>query len=161
MAIQANVRTAEEQIVLFQLAGEGYGVDIARIQGIIQVPEVTTVPQTAEFVEGVINLRGVIVPVVDLRKRFFLPTQEHGPDTRIINVEMADHIVGLVVDAVEQVLNIPADAIHPAPDLVTTIDSAYLRGIAKIDERLIMLLDLGKVLSIGEQADLQEMPVVS
>ena len=161
MAIQGNVQAIEEQIVLFSLAGEDYGLDISRIQGIIRVPEITTVPQAPDFVEGVINLRGAIVPVADLRKRFFLPPQEHGPDTRIINVEMSDHLVGIVVDAVDQVLNIPADAVEPAPKLVTTIDSAYLRGIAKLDERLIMLLDLDRVFTVAEQADLLDVGVTT
>ena len=151
MAIEAKAQVTEEQVVVFSLAEELYGLDISRVQGIIKMPEVTRVPRAAEFVEGVINLRGEIVPIIDLRKRFGLRQQENGVDTRIINVEMGDHLVGLIVDAVEEVLNIPSDVIEPPPDLVTTVDSAYLRGIAKLEERLVILLDLDRVLSTAEQ----------
>mgnify|MGYP005839027493 FL=1 len=151
MAIEAKAQVTEEQVVVFSLAEELYGLDISRVQGIIKMPEVTRVPRAAEFVEGVINLRGEIVPIIDLRKRFGLRQQENGVDTRIINVEMGDHLVGLIVDAVEEVLNIPSDVIEPPPDLVTTVDSAYLRGIAKLEERLVILLDLDRVLSTTEQ----------
>ncbi|HHX43197.1 MAG TPA: chemotaxis protein CheW [Chloroflexi bacterium] len=151
MAIETKAQVAEEQVVVFALAQERYGLDISRVQGIIKMPEVTRVPRAAAFVEGVINLRGEIVPIIDLRKRFGLLEHEIGVDTRIINVEMGDHLVGLIVDAVEEVLNIPTDVIEPPPDLVTTVDSAYLRGIAKLDERLVILLDLDRVLSVAEQ----------
>ena len=151
MAIETKTQSSEEQVVVFSLAEELYGLDISRVQGIIKMPEVTRVPRTAVFIEGVINLRGEIVPIIDLRKRFGLREHENGVDTRIINVEMGDHLVGLIVDAVEEVLNIPSDVIEPPPDLVTTLDSAYLRGIAKLQERLVILLDLDRVLSTAEQ----------
>lgn len=151
MATEAKAQTADEQVVVFSLANELYGLDISRVQGIIKMPEVTRVPRAAEFIEGVINLRGEIVPIIDLRKRFGLCPQVAEDDTRIINVEMGDHLVGLIVDAVEEVLSIPADVVEPPPDLVTTVDSAYLRGIAKLDERLVILLDLDRVLTTAEQ----------
>jgi purine-binding chemotaxis protein CheW len=151
MAIETKAQVSEEQVVVFSLAEELYGLDISRVQGIIKMPEVTRVPRAAEFVEGVINLRGEIVPIIDLRKRFRLGEHGNDADTRIINVEMGDHLVGLIVDAVEEVLNIPSDAIEPPPELVTTVDSAYLRGIAKLQERLVILLDLDRVLCTAEQ----------
>jgi purine-binding chemotaxis protein CheW len=151
MASKATVRTDEEQIVVFSLAGENYGLDISRIQGIIKLPEITRVPRAPHFVEGIINLRGAIVPVIDLRKRFQLGQRHDTRETRIINVEMGDHLVGLIVDAVEEVLNIPPSAVEPTPELVTTLDSAYLRGIAKLDNRLVILLDLDRVLTASEQ----------
>ncbi|HHX66032.1 MAG TPA: chemotaxis protein CheW [Chloroflexi bacterium] len=155
----ANIttRTTEEQVVVFSLAGEHYGLDISRIQGIIKLPEITRVPRAPRFVEGIINLRGAIVPVIDLRKRFRLGERTDTRETRIINVEMGDHLVGLIVDAVEEVLNIPPDAVEPTPELVTTLDSAYLRGIAKLDDRLVILLDLDRALSLSEQQALEEM----
>lgn len=159
MAIETKMQTTEEQVVVFALAGELYGLDISRVQGIIKMPEVTRVPRAAEFVEGVINLRGEIVPIIDLRKRFGLAQQENSVDTRIINVEMGDHLVGLIVDAVEEVLNIPSDVIEPPPDLVTTVDSAYLRSIAKLQGRLVILLDLDHVLSTAEQQAVSRMSV--
>ena len=151
MAPEFRTQTTEEQVVVFSLADELYGLDISRVQGIIKMPEVTRVPRAAEFVEGVINLRGEIVPIIDLRKRFGLAHHEDSVDTRIINVEMGDHLVGLIVDAVEEVLNIPSDVIEPPPDLVTTVDSAYLQSIAKLQDRLVILLDLDRVLSTAEQ----------
>jgi purine-binding chemotaxis protein CheW len=151
MAPEFRTQTTEEQVVVFSLADELYGLDISRVQGIIKMPEVTRVPRAAEFVEGVINLRGEIVPIIDLRKRFGLAHHKDSVDTRIINVEMGDHLVGLIVDAVEEVLNIPSDVIEPPPDLVTTVDSAYLRSIAKLQDRLVILLDLDRVLSTAEQ----------
>ena len=159
MTVETKTQTTEEQVVVFSLAEELYGLDISRVQGIIKMPEVTRVPRAAEFVEGVINLRGEIVPIIDLRKRFGLRQQENSVDTRIINVEMDDHLVGLIVDAVEEVLNIPSDVIEPPPDLVTTMDSAYLRGIAKLQDRLVILLDLDRVLSTGEQQAIGRMSV--
>jgi len=151
MAVETSTQTTDEQVVVFSLAGELYGLDISRVQGIIKMPEVTRVPRAASFVEGVINLRGEIVPIIDLRKRFGLGQHENSPDTRIISVEMGDHLVGLIVDAVEEVLNIPSGIIDPPPDLVTPVDSAYLRGIAKLQDRLVILLDLDRVLSSAEQ----------
>jgi len=159
MAVETKAQIVEEQVVVFSVAGELYGLDISRVQGIIKMPEVTRVPRAAEFVEGVINLRGEIVPIIDLRKRFGLGQQEDSVDTRIINVEMGDHLVGLIVDAVEEVLNIPSDVIEPPPDLVTTVDSAYLRGIAKLEDRLVILLDLDRVLSTAEQQALGRLSV--
>lgn len=159
MAIEARTQSTEEQVVVFALAGELYGLDISRVQGIIKMPEVTRVPRAAEFVEGVINLRGEIVPIIDLRKRFGLGELQIGVDTRIINVEMGDHLVGLIVDAVEEVLNIPSGVIEPPPDLVTTMDSAYLRGIAKLEERLVILLDLDRVLTLSEQQAIGRMSI--
>lgn len=161
MATEAATVAIAEQAVVFSLAGELYGLDISRIQGIIRVPEVTKVPRAPDFVEGVINLRGDIVPIVDLRKRFGRPLEDHTADTRIINVEMDADLVGLIVDSVEEVLNIPAEVIEPPPDLVTSADSPYLRGIAKIEDRLVILLDLDEILTVGEQVDLQEMAVTS
>jgi len=159
MATEAKTAAVEEQVVVFSLAGELYGLDISRIQGIIRVPEITRVPRAPEFVEGVLNLRGRIVPIIDLRLRFGRPSQEPGPDTRIINVEMGTDLVGLIVDGVEEVLNIPVEAIEPTPELVTSADAVYLRGIAKIGDRLVILLDLDRVLSSQEQADVQSLAV--
>jgi len=151
MATAVETKSAEEQVVVFALAGEHYGLDITHVQGIIKMPEVTCVPRAPSFIEGVINLRGVIVPIIDLRRRFGLDARTETGETRIINVEMGDHLVGLIVDGVEEVLNIPSGVIEPTPDLVTTVDSDCLRGIAKLDERLIILLDLDRVLSMAEQ----------
>ena len=137
----------EEQVVVFTLAGESYGVDIATVHEIIRMQHVTRVPRAPEFVEGVTNLRGRVIPVVDLRRRFGLAIAENTASTRIVVVEIGDHTIGAVVDSVSEVLRIPADSIELPSPVITTVDSDYLRGIAKLDGRLIILLSLDKVLS--------------
>ncbi len=141
----------DQQFILFKLAGEYYGVDIAAIESIIKMQPITTVPQSPGSVEGVINLRGVVLPVLDLRRRFGLPRQEADKETRIIVVETAGRAVGLVVDAVSEVLRIPPEDIEPPSVFVTTVDSAFITGIAKVAERLVTLLDLAQLLLLEEQ----------
>jgi purine-binding chemotaxis protein CheW len=141
----------ERQLVIFDLACEAYGVDINAVQGIIRMQTITKVPRTPEYVEGVINLRGEVIPVVDLRKRFGLTATEETKDSRIVVVYIGEQQVGMVVDAVTEVLRISADSIEPPSSVITTADSAYLMGIAKLEERLIILLDLEQVFSDAEK----------
>ncbi len=151
---EASVQ-AEEQLVVFGLTQELYGVDIGRVQEIIRMQTITEVPRAPEFVEGVINLRGGIIPVIDLRKRFGMSHDDHDKETRIVVVEMGGQRVGLVVDRVSEVLRVPTANIEPPSALVTTVESAYLRAIAKLEDRLIILLDLDRVLRMDEQELLQ------
>lgn len=146
----------EEQLVVFELAKEYYGVDIGKVQEIIRLQEITEVPRAPVFVEGVINLRGKITPVVDLRKRFGLPLGEQNKDGRIVVVKVAGHLVGLMVDGVSEVLRVSRECIEPPSPLVTTLDSAYLQAIAKLEDRLIILLDLERVLNQKEKLALKE-----
>ena len=136
----------EEQLVAFQLSGQAYGVDIASVFEIIRISTITRVPRTQHFVEGVINLRGKIIPVIDLCKRFNLPQSEKTNASRIIIVEVDGNTIGMVVDGVSEVLSIPADSIEPPPPMIHGIDAAYLRGISIIEGILTILLDLEKVL---------------
>jgi purine-binding chemotaxis protein CheW len=145
----------EQQLVIFELADEQYGLDIAGVESIIKLQNITSVPQAPKFVEGVTNLRGVVLPVIDLRKRFGLENTDKTKDTRIVVVEMGDTTVGMVVDAVTEVLRVSSEAIEPPSPLVTTVDSSFITGIAKVENRLIILLDLGKVLSMHEKSQLQ------
>lgn len=147
-----TIASREEQLVVFTLGDEIYGVDIARVQEIIRPPAITRVPRTPEFIEGVINLRGKITPVMDLRKRFGLTATGLSRDTRIMVVEIGGQMVGLIVDGVSEVLRVPAQAIEPPSALVTTVDSTYLRAIAKVNERLIILLDLDRIIGRHDQA---------
>ena len=151
----------ENQLVVFDLAREHYGVDIAAVEGIIKMQAITVVPQAPAFVEGVTNLRGKVLPVVDLRRRFGLPAADATKETRIVVVEMNGVTVGIVVDGVSEVLRVEPEAIEPPSPIVTTIDSAFIRGIAKVDQRLIILLDLAKILSLGEQTTLARLPVAA
>ncbi len=146
----------ESQVVVFNLADEHYGVEIASVDGIIKMQPITIVPRAPHFVEGVTNLRGEVLPVIDLRKRFGMFKQEAVTgDTRIVVVELGGQKVGMVVDAVSQVLRIADSAIEPPSPIVTGLDTAFIRGIAKVDERLVILLDLTKVLSTEERQELE------
>lgn len=156
-----KAQTREEQLVIFTLANETYGIAISAVNEIIRMQAITEVPRTPDFVEGVINLRGRIVPVIDLRKRFRLEVAEQTQASRIMVVEMQDLVVGMIVDSVTEVLRLPSDSIEPTPPMVSGVDAAYLRGVGKRDDRLIILLDIDKVLYTKEQeevaASLQEM----
>lgn len=150
----------ENQLVVFHVADELYAVDIAAVEGIIKMQPITNVPHAPKFVEGVTNLRGTVLPVVDMRQRFGLALMEETKDTRIIVVEMNGLTVGMIVDAVNEVLRVPAEDIEPPSPMVTTVDSTFITGIAKVDDRLIILLDLAKVLTLNEQAELTTLPTV-
>ena len=145
----------EDQLVVFELADEYYGVEIAAVEGIIKMQTITAVPHAPDFVEGVTNLRGSVLPVLDLRKRFGMTKTDNTKETRIVVVELGGNSVGMVVDGVSEVLRVPENAIEPPSPLVTSADSAFITGIAKVDERLVILLDLSKVLSTDESAALQ------
>lgn len=142
----------EKQMVVFELGNEFYGVDIAAVEGIIKMQTITKMPQAPAFVEGITNLRGSVVPVIDLRTRFGLPRQEASKETRIITIVMDSTKIGMVVDGVSEVLSVPDDSIEPPPAMVTTVNSAFIKGIAKLADRLVIILDLGKVLTIEEKA---------
>jgi purine-binding chemotaxis protein CheW len=159
----------ENQLVVFDLADEHYGVNIAAVEGIIKMQPITAVPRAPQFVEGVTNLRGTVLPVIDLRKRFGLPAEDATRETRIVVVEVDGTTVGMVVDAVTEVLRVTEEDIEPPSPLVTTVDSAFITGIAKVnghgsdsaEGRLVILLDLGKVLTTEEKADLESLPAVA
>lgn len=144
-AISQAVENSEEQVVVFTLANESFGVDVGRVQEIRRVPEITHVPRAPEFVEGVMNLRGAVIPVVDLRQRFGFPPAEQTRASRVVVLELGGQTTGVIVDAVTEVLRIPADAIEPPNAVVTTDDEAFVRGIARLEDRLIMLLDLDRI----------------
>lgn len=146
MAEDTNTLT-ETQLVVFDLASEYYGVDIGDVREIIRMQLITRVPGAPSYVEGVINLRGRVVPVVDLRKRLKLNVGEQTKESRIVVVDIAGRDVGVVVDAVTEVLRVPLTSIEPPSSMITNSDSDYLRGIAKLESKLIILLDLNKVLS--------------
>ncbi|HOB21927.1 MAG TPA: chemotaxis protein CheW [Bacillota bacterium] len=148
-----------EQLVVFRLGKEEFGVQILQVQEIILLSPITRVPKTPAFVEGVINLRGEIIPVVDLRKRFGLEVGELGEDARIVVVEVEGNLVGMIVDEVTQPLSIPASQIQPPPPLAGGVEAEYLRGIGKLEDRLIVILNLERALSPEEVKALAEMEV--
>ncbi len=144
----------EEQVVVLELAGEAYGVEIGRVQEIIRMQPITRVPNVPAFIEGVTNLRGRVIPVLDLRRRFGLAATPPTRQSRIVVAELGSHAVGLIVDGVSEVLRVPANAVEPPSALVTTAESTYLRGVAKLEDRLVLLLDLTRILTSSEQGDL-------
>jgi len=135
-----------EQLVVFQLANEYYGIDIGAVSTIIRMQELTAVPQTPHYVEGVINLRGSIIPVIDLRKRFNLLEEAISKSSRIVVVEANGILVGMIVDAVAETLRISTDMIEPPSCVVASTESKHLRGIAKQGDRLVILLDIDLVM---------------
>jgi purine-binding chemotaxis protein CheW len=139
---------ATEHLATFFLSREEYGVDVRLVQEIIRVSEITPVPRAPESVKGVINLRGRIIPVVDLKKKLGLGDVDRGRRARIVVVKLRERLVGLLVDAASQVLKVPVSSIEPAPDAVVEIDAQYIRGVAKLKDRLIILMDLQKILSL-------------
>lgn len=144
----------EQQLVVFELASELFGVDIAAVESIIKMQTITRIPHSPDFVEGVINLRGKVLPVVDLRLRFSLPATELTKNNRIMVITLNGTEVGMIVDGVSEVLSIAAEDVEPPPPMVTSVNSAFIIGIAKIESRLVILLDLKKILSLDEQASL-------
>ena len=144
--------TAEEllQLVSFNIGSEEYGVDILKVQEINRMVEITKVPQAPRYVEGVINLRGKVIPIVDLRKRFDLDIKEYDKNTRIVVVDINGIIMGMVVDSVSEVLRLPSSTIEPPPEIVTGINAEYIKGVAKLEDRLLIFLDLSKVIDMSE-----------
>ena len=140
---------ATEHLATFFLAREEYGVDVKLVQEIIRVSEITQVPRAPEFIKGVINLRGRIIPVVDLKRKLDLgEVDEKARTARIVVVKVRERLVGLLVDGASQVLKVPVATIEAAPDEVVEIDANFIRGVAKLAQRLIILMDLPKVLAL-------------
>jgi len=150
-----EAKAAEEmQLVVFSLGREEFAVEVTQVREIMRMEEITRMPKSPHFVEGIINLRGQIIAVVELAKRLNLEGGERDSDTRIIVVEAEDIKVGMIVDSVSEVLRVDAEEVEPSPTLATDISSAFLEGVVKKDNRLIILLDLTKVLSLEEMASL-------
>jgi purine-binding chemotaxis protein CheW len=139
----------------FLLDTEEYGIDILNVREIIGIMDVTKVPQTPDFMEGVINLRGKVIPVIDLRSRFDLPRIEYGEKTCIIVVDVG-MLVGIIVDTVQEVHNISAGDIQPAPSLGASIDTSFILGMGKVKEDVKILLDIGNVLTSSELVESYE-----
>jgi purine-binding chemotaxis protein CheW len=147
---------AEEllQLVSFKIGDEEFGVDILKVQEINRMLDVTRVPNAPEFVDGVINLRGKVIPIIDLRRRFGMERKEHDKNTRIVVVELSGKVIGFVVDAVSEVLRIPRSVTEPPPSMVAGIDADYITAVGKLEDRLLILLDLERVLSRDEATSL-------
>jgi purine-binding chemotaxis protein CheW len=134
------------QLVSFKIGDEEFGVDILKVQEINRMLDVTQVPNAPPYVDGVINLRGKVIPIMDLRSRFGMARRERDKNSRIVVVELNGKIVGFVVDSVNEVLRIPKSVTEPPPSLVAGINTEYITAVGKLDDRLLILLDLDKVL---------------
>ena len=138
------------QLVSFKIGAEEFGVDITKVQEINRMVEITKVPQAETYVEGVINLRGKVIPIIDLRKRMSMEIKENDKNTRIVVVDIENFVMGMIVDSVSEVLRIPVSTIEPPPDIVTGVNADYIQGVAKLEDRLLIFLDLSKVIDVEE-----------
>lgn len=153
----ADIKDIDElQLVVFKLGEEEYGVEITQVQEIIRVMETTRVPKAPNYIKGVINLRGKVIPVLDLKKRFGLAECNMNDQTRIIVVEVEDYTVGMIVDCVSEVLRISGQSIEPTPPVFSNLSDEYIRGVGKIENRLLILLDTDKILTISEMSDSEQ-----
>jgi purine-binding chemotaxis protein CheW len=152
--VSTEPSSGAEQFLTFVLGGEEYGVTILQVQGIQGWDRVTPIPNTPEYILGVINLRGAIVPIVDLRRRFGMPAAEFGPTTLVIVVRVtqenrAERTLGLVVDAVSEVCSVGENDRKPAPDFGSGIKTDFVKGLATVENRMVILLDIDRLVSEG------------
>lgn len=140
------------QLVACAIEGEEYAVDISNVQEIIRLQEITRVPHASPYISGVINLRGRVIPVMDIRKRFNLPGREYGETTRIIIIDFNGALVGIIVDNVSEVIRLPKRAIEHPPAGSSGVNSEFFTGIGKLGQRLLIMLNLEKILEMGSEA---------
>lgn len=148
-----TISEKEIKVIVFQIKDKEYAIPVDRVSGIEKLLHITRVPKTVPFIKGVINLRGVITPVVDLRIRFGFEKVDYDDATRIIIIVIDDMEVGLIVDSANDVLDIPVSSIEPQPEVVGHIAAEYISGVAKIDKRLLILVNLEKTLSLDALQD--------
>jgi len=147
---------ATKQEVIFKLGGEEYGLDIMKVYGIEKYQQITKVPNTPEYIEGIINLRGEVHPIYNLRKKFKMPEKPIDDDTKMIIVNSNDMMVGFIVDAVSEIRHIEESDIKPGPKLISGIDRRYIIGVGKVGERMIILLDVDLILEDEEKREISQ-----
>lgn len=146
------------QLVVFELSGEEFGVDIMQVSEIIPAPKITRIPQAPECVKGLINLRGKIIVVIDLNTRLGFSPKESDELSRIIIVEVGDNVIGMLVNSVKEVMRLPLQCVEPTPEMIKSkINAEYLRGVGKMEGRLLILLNLTKVLGEEEADELNQL----
>lgn len=144
--IQSAEHTGTTQLVSFHLSDEVYGIEIVKVREIILMGEITRVPQTPPFVKGLINLRSTVIPVIDLRIRFDLQASDFTSESRVMVIDVGGKTIGIIVDAVSEVLRVSNDQIAPPPPTVAGLEQEYLTGLVKLEDQLLMLLDVDKIL---------------
>jgi purine-binding chemotaxis protein CheW len=147
--------TGTMQLVSFRLANELYGIEITKVREIILIADITRIPETPHYVKGLINLRSSVIPVIDLKARFDLPDRELTDESRIMVLQACGRTIGIVVDAVSEVLRVKQEQIAPPPATVAGLGNKYLTGLVKLDKELLILLDIDKILGQEEMAALR------
>ena len=150
--LEGNNAAGKQQFLSFQLGAEEYGIDILRVQEIRAYEKATRIPNTPAFIKGVINLRGIIVPVVDLRMKFGLETAEYNEVTVLIVLNLGERTIGVVVDKVSDVLALGAGDIRPAPEFTSSVDNAFVRGLATLDQRMLIIADIERLMTGADMA---------
>jgi purine-binding chemotaxis protein CheW len=146
-----TVHTDMLQFVTFKLAGQKYAMDILKVQEINNLKEITPVPNAPAYVEGAINLRGKVIPVLNLRKKFHMEQKDLSESNKIIIVDIRGTVTGIIVDAVSDVLRVPEDVVEPPPPVSSSVRSEFIRGVAKLPDGLIVVLDMDRLLDSAEQ----------
>jgi len=144
------------QLVTFKLENDEFGVDILKVQEINRMMSITKIPNAPSFTEGVINLRGKIIPIIDLRKKLGFIGKDYDKSTRIIVVELDGIVLGFVVDSVSEVLRIPRDTIEPPPSIIGNVESDFVEGVGKLQDRLLILLELKKIFTNTERKGIEK-----
>ena len=150
--MEGDNAAGKEQFLSFQLGAEEYGIDILRVQEIRAYEKATRIPNTPEFIKGVINLRGVIVPVIDLRMKFGLESADYNEVTVVVVLNVADRTIGIVVDKVSDVLALGEGDIRPAPEFTAKVENAFVRGLATIDQRMLIIADIERLMTGADMA---------
>lgn len=156
MANEHGSEISNNEFLTFTLGSEEYGLDILKVQEIRGYDAVTSIANTPEFIKGVVNLRGTIVPIVDLRIKFKLTKVEYDQFTVVIILNFGHRVVGIVVDSVSDVLTLSHEQIRAAPELSAALDTRYILGLGTVDERMLILVDIEKLMSSGEMALMDE-----
>ena len=149
-------KEGESQLVVFVMENEEFACGINNVREVLKMIRVTPLPRSLDFVEGVINMRGEVIPVIDLRKRFGLPEAERTDESRIIIVEVEEYMVGLIVDSVREVLSLPDQQIQEAPSQVAGGKTDLIKGVGKVEDRMLIILDLTRILTSEEQMALDD-----
>jgi purine-binding chemotaxis protein CheW len=145
------------QLITFRVGGEDFGIDVAKVQRVLNVPQLRTVPNAPDFVEGLMSVGESVIPVIDVRKRFGLTIDNFAAADRLVTVDLAGKLIGLVVDEVPGVVRVDPDSIAPAPDFFKGLASRFIHGIVDLHGRLVILLDLDEILSSTERIELEQM----
>ncbi len=156
-AVATKKEVTEGKFLTFVLGSEVYGIEILKVREIIKLMDITTVPRTPDYLKGVINLRGKVIPIIDLRSKFSMPEIEHTQETCIIVVEVNKTSIGIIVDSVSEVSNIKSGEIEEAPNLGQDVDTNFILGLGKTKERIVILLDIELVLSSEELETVEQL----